>query len=108
VVGKQLGITLAAAAVVRLGLAALPTGVGWRHIYGAAWLGGVGFTMSLFIGTLAFGDGSGELALAKLGILASSIIVGVGGYAILFRTSAERRKDSSCPPTARSRGGQLK
>ena len=83
VFGKQLGITLAAAVVVRLGLASLPHGVGWRHIYGAAWLGGIGFTMSLFIGTLAYGDGTGELALAKVGILVASVIAGAGGFAIL-------------------------
>jgi NhaA family Na+:H+ antiporter len=83
VVGKQLGITLAAITVVRLGIASLPTGVRWRHVYGAAWLGGIGFTMSLFIATLAYGDGSPELALAKIGILAASIAAGIGGFAIL-------------------------
>ena len=83
VVGKQLGITLAALAVVRMGIASLPAGVGWRHVYGAAWLGGIGFTMSLFIATLAYGDGSPELALAKIGILGASIAAGIGGFAIL-------------------------
>jgi NhaA family Na+:H+ antiporter len=83
VLGKQVGITLGAATVVRLGLASLPSGVRWRHIYGAAWLGGIGFTMSLFIATLAYGDGSTELALAKVGILAASVVAGLGGFAIL-------------------------
>jgi NhaA family Na+:H+ antiporter len=83
VIGKQVGIMLGAAAVVRLGLAALPSGVGWRHIYGAAWLGGIGFTMSLFIAGLAFGEGSPELALAKVGIFVASIIAGVGGFIVL-------------------------
>ena len=83
VLGKQLGITLAAATVVKLGFASLPAGVGWRHVYGAAWLGGIGFTMSLFIGTLAYGEGSPELALAKIGVLAASIVAGIGGFAIL-------------------------
>jgi NhaA family Na+:H+ antiporter len=82
VVGKQVGITLAAWLVVRSGLAALPTGVTWRHIFGAAWLGGIGFTMSLFVADLAFGD-SPALALAKIGILAASVGAGVGGYLIL-------------------------
>ncbi|HEV8053989.1 MAG TPA: Na+/H+ antiporter NhaA [Candidatus Limnocylindrales bacterium] len=80
VLGKQLGITLGAAAVVRLGFATLPDGVTWRHIYGAAWLGGIGFTMSLFIGTLAYGDGSAELVLAKVGILVASAVAGVGSF----------------------------
>ena len=83
ILGKQLGITLAAAVVVRLGVASLPTGVGWRHIYGAAWLGGIGFTMSLFIATLAYGEASSELALAKVGVLAASVVAGLGGFLIL-------------------------
>ena len=86
VIGKQVGITVAAAIVVRLGLASLPVGVRWRHIYGAAWLGGIGFTMSLFVAGLAYGDGSGELALAKVGILGASVIAGLGGFLILWRS----------------------
>jgi NhaA family Na+:H+ antiporter len=84
VVGKQVGISLAAYAVVRLGLAALPEGVRWAHIYGVAWLGGIGFTMSLFIAGLAYGQGP-LLAVAKVGILAASIIAGAGGYLVLRR-----------------------
>ena len=57
VMGKQI-ITLAAWVVVRFGLASLPDGVSWRHVYGAAWLGGIGFTMSLFIAGLAYGGES--------------------------------------------------
>lgn len=82
VFGKQIGITLAAVAVVRLGLASLPPAVTWRHMYGAAWLGGIGFTMSLFIGSLAYGDGP-TLDVAKIGILGGSILAAAGGYAIL-------------------------
>jgi NhaA family Na+:H+ antiporter len=82
VVGKQVGITLAAWLVVRAGLATLPDGVRWRHIYGAAWVGGIGFTMSLFVADLAFGDAP-SLALAKIGILAASIVAGLGGYLVL-------------------------
>jgi NhaA family Na+:H+ antiporter len=83
VIGKQVGITVGAFAAVRLGLAALPSGVGWRHIYGAAWLGGIGFTMSLFIAALAYGEGSSELALAKIGVFVASIVAGVGGFVVL-------------------------
>ncbi|HEX2171374.1 MAG TPA: Na+/H+ antiporter NhaA [Dehalococcoidia bacterium] len=82
VLGKQVGITLAAWLAVRAGLAALPEGVTWRHVYGAAWLGGIGFTMALFIGSLAFVEPE-RLALAKMGIFAGSLIAGVGGYLIL-------------------------
>lgn len=87
IVGKQIGITLAAWLVVRSGLASLPHGVSWRHIYGAAWLGGIGFTMSLFVGDLAYGE-SPALALSKIGILAASVIAGAGGYLILRSTRA--------------------
>ncbi|HEU4919402.1 MAG TPA: Na+/H+ antiporter NhaA [Candidatus Limnocylindrales bacterium] len=82
VVGKQFGILGASWLIVRSGLAALPDGVGWRHVYGVAWLGGIGFTMSLFIGELAYGE-SDALALAKIGILAASIVAGIGGLLVL-------------------------
>jgi NhaA family Na+:H+ antiporter len=88
VVGKQIGITLGAWLVVRAGLASLPDGVSWRHVYGGAWLGGIGFTMSLFVADLAFGES--PLALAKIGILAASVIAGVGGYLVLWRVHATR------------------
>jgi NhaA family Na+:H+ antiporter len=87
VVGKQVGIMGASWIIVRSGLAVLPDGVGWRHVYGVAWLGGIGFTMSLFIGELAYGE-SEALALAKLGILAASVVAGVGGFLVL-RTRRE-------------------
>jgi NhaA family Na+:H+ antiporter len=82
IIGKQVGISVAAWVIVRLGLASLPDGVRWRHIYGAAWLAGIGFTMSLFIAGLAYGDGP-MLTFAKLGILAASIVAGIGGYVVL-------------------------
>ncbi len=82
IVGKQVGITTATLLVVRAGFASLPPGVTMKHIYGAAWLGGIGFTMSLFISDLAFGGGP-VLALAKIGILGASVVAGVGGYVIL-------------------------
>jgi NhaA family Na+:H+ antiporter len=84
VLGKQLGITAAAWLIVRSGLATLPHGVTWHHIYGAAWVCGIGFTMSLFIADLAYG-GAEQLALAKQGILAASVIAGAGGYVLLRR-----------------------
>jgi NhaA family Na+:H+ antiporter len=94
IIGKQVGITLAAAVVLRLGLASFPDGVGWRHIYGAAWLGGIGFTMSLFIATLAYGDGAAELDLAKVAILGASLIAGAGGFVILRGANTARDEAS--------------
>jgi NhaA family Na+:H+ antiporter len=84
IIGKQVGITAAAWLVVRSGLAALPAGVTWAHIYGAAWLCGIGFTMSLFIANLAFGT-SETLSEAKIGILVASLIAGAVGYVLLRR-----------------------
>jgi Na+:H+ antiporter, NhaA family len=87
VVGKQLGITLFAWLAVKSGVSELPRGIGWRHVYGAAWLAGIGFTMSLFITDLAFSNGS-LVAAAKLGILAASLIAGVVGWTILRGASS--------------------
>ena len=84
VIGKPLGITGAAMAAVRLGLAALPDGVSWTALHGCAWLGGIGFTMSLFIATLAF-QGSDLLDSAKVGILGGSIVSGLVGGIIVRR-----------------------
>jgi NhaA family Na+:H+ antiporter len=89
VLGKQLGITLFTWLNVRMGLATLPDGVTWAHIYGASWLAGIGFTMSLFIANLAFGL-SPLLNTAKVGILAASVIAGVGGWLILRIGSSTR------------------
>lgn len=82
VLGKQLGITGAAWLAVKFKLAELPKGVTCRHIYGAGWLGGIGFTMSLFISGLAFRAGILQ-SEAKLAILITSVVAGIGGYLIL-------------------------
>jgi NhaA family Na+:H+ antiporter len=80
--GKQIGITLAAWLAVKSGWAVLPGGVNWRMVYGAGWLGAIGFTMSMFITELAFSD---PLLVneAKAGIITASLIAGVGGYLLL-------------------------
>ena len=84
VIGKPLGITVAALAAIRLRLAVLPNGVNWTAIHGCAWLGGIGFTMSLFIAALAF-EGTTLLDSAKVGILAGSVLAGVAGAVIVRR-----------------------
>jgi Na+:H+ antiporter, NhaA family len=86
VVGKPLGITGAALAAVRLRLASLPDGVSWTALHGCAWLGGIGFTMSLFIATLAF-EGTTLLDSAKVGILSASVAAGLIGGVILRRAT---------------------
>ena len=80
--GKQAGIMLGAGLLILLGFAAMPAGATWRRLYGVAILGGIGFTMSLFIGTLAFAGQSYE-AQVKLGVIAGSLLSAVVGYAVL-------------------------
>ena len=87
VLGKQAGVLLATWLAVRSGLASLPSGVTWRHIYGAGWLAGIGFTMSLFVSDLAFDD-EALLQTAKVGILAASVLSGAGGWLLLRSTVA--------------------
>lgn len=82
IVGKQVGITAFTWVVVKLGVTQLPTGIQWRHIYGVASLAGIGFTMSLFIGGLAF-DTEEQLTFAKIGILGGSAVSGIIGYTLL-------------------------
>jgi NhaA family Na+:H+ antiporter len=89
IIGKQLGITLFAWLAVRSGVAELPEGISWRHVYGAGWLAGIGFTMSLFITDLAFSEDS-LVEDAKVGILGASLIAGVVGWMILRGASRPR------------------
>ncbi len=80
IVGKFTGITLATWLVVRSGLAEKPAGVNWRQIAGAAMLGGIGFTVSLFVTGLAFTEHPEIEPEAKIGILFASAIAGILGY----------------------------
>ena len=82
--GKPLGITLSAWIAVRLGLAVLPGGTGWGAIFGAGVLGGIGFTMALFITALAFADPA-FAAASKVGVMAASVLATAGGLAVLVR-----------------------
>jgi len=81
-VGKSVGILAFSWLAVRLGFADLPRGVRWRQVLGAGILGGIGFTMSLFVSNLAF-RGQLLLAEAKLSILVTSLVAGGIGYAYL-------------------------
>jgi NhaA family Na+:H+ antiporter len=90
--GKQIGIMLGAGLLIMLGIAAMPAGGSWGRLYGVAILGGIGFTMSLFIGTLAFDDAAHH-AEVRLGVLAGSLLSALVGYAALRlapRRSAQR------------------
>ena len=82
VVGKPLGIMAASFLVVKLRAASLPENVTWMHMLGAAVLGGVGFTMAIFVANLAYVD-TATIAAAKLGILLASLVAGVAGFSLL-------------------------
>jgi NhaA family Na+:H+ antiporter len=80
---------------VRYGLARLPEGCSWRHLIGVGWLAGIGFTMSLFIGSLAFE--SPDLATAvRVGVIAGSLVSTLFGVTILVTApAADRARDAS-------------
>jgi NhaA family Na+:H+ antiporter len=81
-IGKPLGITLFVALAIALRMTRLPAGVGWAAIAGVGFLGGIGFTMALFIAMLAFGE-SPALDQAKIGVLSASVCAAVLGYLLL-------------------------
>jgi Na+:H+ antiporter, NhaA family len=83
IVGKQLGVFGAILLTVRSGLAPKPDHTRWSELYGASLLCGIGFTMSLFIGSLAFPTSPEEVEAAKIGTLAGSLLSGLLGYAVL-------------------------
>ncbi|HEY0675251.1 MAG TPA: Na+/H+ antiporter NhaA, partial [Immundisolibacter sp.] len=88
--GKQAGIFLSVALVIRLGIARLPTGTTWAQLYGVALLCGIGFTMSLFITSLAWPPGSPYIDQARLGILIGTLASASGGSRVLVRALPPR------------------
>ncbi|MDQ3695653.1 MAG: Na+/H+ antiporter NhaA [Chloroflexota bacterium] len=93
VIGKPLGITLFAWLAVRLGIASLPRAISWPQVLGVGWLGGIGFTISLFVTELAFE--AGQLAdVARVGILFGSVIAGVAGYLVLRQSLPPPRDEA--------------
>jgi NhaA family Na+:H+ antiporter len=88
VIGKPAGILLLAWLSVRLNLAELPPGVGWRSILGAGSIAGIGFTMSIFIAGLAFAGDETLLTTAKLAILGASLVAGILGSLLLVLASS--------------------
>jgi NhaA family Na+:H+ antiporter len=83
ILGKPAGILLATWIAVRLRLGELPAGIRWAHVHGAGWLGGIGFTMALFIAQLAYRGHDDLLTCAKIGILGGSAVAAVVGLALL-------------------------
>ena len=92
-IGKPLGVFSFVWGAVRIGWIKLPDDLDWQQIFGVAMLAGVGFTMSLFIGTLAFGD---ELLMRiRIGVLTGSFIAAVSGYMYLHYIYKKRRPEKS-------------
>lgn len=85
-VGKQIGVFLAAVLAIRSGLATLPEGSNWPQLYGVALLCGIGFTMSLFIGNLAFPGAAHLIDEVKVGVLLGSIASAIAGVWLLRST----------------------
>ncbi len=90
--GKQIGIFASVFIAKKTGLAALPRGASWREIYGVAILCGIGFTMSFFIGLLAFSDAE-RVAVTKLAVLAGSLLSAFAGIIVLLLGRASPKEE---------------
>lgn len=88
VAGKVIGISLASWLLVRLNVAQLPKGVGWKHVIGIGFIAGIGFTVSIFITELAFSGNQSFLNTAKMGIFIASAISALLGYIVLRTTKS--------------------
>jgi NhaA family Na+:H+ antiporter len=104
--GKPIGISLFAWLATKAKLAAQPAAVSWGQIFGASWLCGIGFTMSLFIATLAFGEGR-LLDLSKIGTLAGSVAAAVSGSAFLLCRFGQAPRPSQVSAVQVASTGQL-
>jgi Na+:H+ antiporter, NhaA family len=94
--GKSIGITLLSWIGVKLGLAELPAGIKWKNLFAVAVLGGLGFTMAIFVANLAFGNPA-MLDQAKIGIFLGSIIAGLVGFYLLkfmFPGAPQQKEES--------------
>ena len=94
ILGKPIGITLLSFAAVSLGISRLPLDLSWRHVFGAGLLGGIGFTMSIFITNLAFVGNTVEINGSKMAILLASLIAGTAGFLWLKLLSHPTAEDT--------------
>ncbi len=101
-IGKPLGIGLASLVAVSLGICRLPLDLGWRHVIGAGLLGGIGFTMSIFITNLAFAGEADAINNSKIAILAASLFAGAIGFAWLKAFGEPLAADRNPETMARS------
>ena len=99
IIGKQIGIFGFAWAAVKSGMAALPEGIGWMQVWGLSLVAGIGFTMSLFIGNLAFADPA-QINAVKLGVLSGSLVAALAGVAILKFAAKAPADEPAAEPAA--------
>ncbi|MEO7338495.1 MAG: Na+/H+ antiporter NhaA, partial [Caldimonas sp.] len=93
-VGKQVGICLFSWAAIRFDVARLPASASWLQFYGVALLCGIGFTMSLFIGLLAFPSSPELIDGVKTGVIAGSLLSALAGVAVLLLADSRSKADS--------------
>jgi NhaA family Na+:H+ antiporter len=93
-VGKQIGVFGACFLMIKTGLAKMPEGANWGMLYGVSLLCGIGFTLSLFIGGLAFDDAAHAAAI-RLGVLAGSVVSGTLGYFVIKNAIAKVKEPKS-------------
>lgn len=91
IIGKQVGVFGATWLVVKSGMARLPDQVTWQHVYGLSCLAGIGFTMSLFIGSLSFTD-QALMNGVRLGVIAGSLVSAVIGYTVLRQAAVRKER----------------
>ena len=89
-VGKQIGVFVFSLASIKLGLASLPNNSNWVSFYAVGILTGIGFTMSLFVGNLAFVDNMEYMDGVKIGVLSGSLLSTVVGYVLLWIGSRKK------------------
>lgn len=94
VLGKLIGIAGFTWIAVKLKIASLPSSLNFKHIIGAALMGGIGFTMSIFIAELAFTNSPTDLLMAKTGVLLASLIAGISGFLWLYLTSKPKAENA--------------
>ncbi|MBT8417992.1 MAG: Na+/H+ antiporter NhaA [Silicimonas sp.] len=99
IAGKQVGVFGLTFLVVKSGMARLPHGANWVHIYGVACLAGIGFTMSLFIGSLSFSD---QILMnqVRMGVLSGSLVSAIMGYALLMMAGNPEDEQAQKAPEA--------
>ncbi len=95
IAGKPLGVTLLCFVAVAIGICRLPSDLNWRHIFGAGILGGIGFTMSIFITNLAFAGNTETISASKMAILLASLTAGTIGFLWLKHLSKPEATDGN-------------